>query len=161
MSVNVFMVPVHIRSVIIDVYDTRIQNMNTSDNIRSVSFNMAFGEVKKKILLFQAHLVLLGMAALVACRPDGFLDISLEDIHHEAAGAGGQTVTGSYSWISPDGTEYFVKYVADKFGYRVVESNAIPVSGTGVRANGRQVLFDSPEVDSRESPESVSHEFFD
>ncbi|XP_076028405.1 uncharacterized protein LOC143017502 [Oratosquilla oratoria] len=142
-TVNVFMVPVHIKSVIIDVHDTRIQNMNTSDNIRS------------------AHLVLLGMAALVACRPDGFLDISLEDIHHEAAGAGGQTVTGSYSWISPDGTEYFVKYVADKFGYRVVESNAIPVSGTGVRANGRQVLFDSPEVDSRESPESISHEFFD
>ncbi|XP_076028403.1 uncharacterized protein LOC143017499 [Oratosquilla oratoria] len=110
---------------------------------------------------FAAHLVLLGMAALVACRPDGFLDISLEDIHHEAAGAAGQTVTGSYSWISPDGTEYFVKYVADKFGYRVVESNAIPVTGTGVRANGRQVLFDSLEVDSRESLESISHEFFD
>ncbi|XP_076028401.1 uncharacterized protein LOC143017497 [Oratosquilla oratoria] len=142
-TVNGFMVPVHIKSVIIDVHDTRIHNMNTSDNKRS------------------AHLLLLGMAALVACRPDGFLDISLEDIHHEAAGAGGQTVTGSYSWISPGGTEYFVKYVADKFGYRVVESNAIPVTGTGVRANGRQVLFDSPEVDSRESPESISHEFFD
>ncbi|XP_076028507.1 uncharacterized protein LOC143017606 [Oratosquilla oratoria] len=65
------------------------------------------------------------------------------------------------SWTSPDGTEYFVKYVADRFGYRVVESNAVPVTGTGVRANGRQVSFESNEAESHEfrSREFRSREF--
>ncbi|XP_076028415.1 uncharacterized protein LOC143017510 [Oratosquilla oratoria] len=110
---------------------------------------------------FTALLLVTSLVAFVACRPDGFLDISLEDIHHEAAGIAGQKVTGSYSWTSPDGTEFFVKYVADKFGYRVVESNAVPFTGAGVSANGRQVHFDSPEIDSFESFEFKSHEFFD
>ncbi|XP_076028412.1 uncharacterized protein LOC143017507 [Oratosquilla oratoria] len=104
---------------------------------------------------FTALLFVTSLVAFVACRPDGFLDISLEDIHHEAAGIAGQKVTGSYSWTSPDGTEFFVKYVADKFGYRVVESNAVPFTGAG-----RRVHFDSPEIDSFESFESRSHEFF-
>ena len=32
---------------------------------------------------------------------------------------------GEYSWTAPDGSEYYVKYVADHLGYRVVDSNVV------------------------------------
>ncbi|KAA0201320.1 hypothetical protein HAZT_HAZT006000 [Hyalella azteca] len=43
-------------------------------------------------------------------------------------------------WTSPEGTEFFVRYVADEFGYRVVESNALQRSAHGQLADGNQVL---------------------
>ncbi|XP_076028505.1 larval cuticle protein 2-like [Oratosquilla oratoria] len=95
-------------------------------------------------------LLVLGLAAFVACRPDDVIDIELDDIHHSAEGDFGDEVTGTYSWKSPEGFEFFVRYVADEHGYRVVESNAVPVSGAGVRANGEQVPLDSLEDDSVE-----------
>ncbi|XP_076028425.1 uncharacterized protein LOC143017520 [Oratosquilla oratoria] len=87
------------------------------------------------------------MATFVVCRPDEIIDVELEDQHHDAEGDAGDEVSGSYSWTSPEGVEYFVKYVADEDGYRVVESNAVPVSGGGVRANGEQGSFDSYEAE--------------
>ncbi|XP_076028433.1 uncharacterized protein LOC143017528 [Oratosquilla oratoria] len=91
-------------------------------------------------------LVFLGLAAFVACRPDGILDLDLDDIHHDFDGDEGR-IEGTYSFTSPEGVEFFVRYVADEDGYRVVESNAVPVSGAGVRADGQQVSFDSFESD--------------
>ncbi|XP_045597223.1 cuticular protein 47Eg-like [Procambarus clarkii] len=87
--------------------------------------------------------VLLGVAALVAARPD----FSLEDIHQDQVIGKDNTITGSYSWTSPEGVEYFVKYIADKDGYRVLESNAVPVTADGVKADGRQGSFVSSEED--------------
>ena len=49
------------------------------------------------------------------------------------------------SWKSPEGQEFFVKYVADDDGFRIVESNAVPVSAGGVRADGSQGSFISLE----------------
>ena len=53
------------------------------------------------------------------------------------------------SWTSPEGLELYVKYVADDKGYRVVESNAVPVTADGVAANGFQGDL-SGEADSDE-----------
>lgn len=33
---------------------------------------------------------------------------------------------GEYKWVAPNGEEFFVKYIADHLGYRVLESNAVP-----------------------------------
>ncbi|XP_076028418.1 uncharacterized protein LOC143017514 [Oratosquilla oratoria] len=100
-------------------------------------------------MMYFFFLLVLGMAAFVACRPNEILHISLDDQAHDAEGDSDEW-EGVYSWKSPEGLEFYIKYVADEHGYRVVESNAVPVSGTGVRANGQQVSFDSYEVDSNE-----------
>ncbi|XP_037773926.1 cuticle protein CP575-like [Penaeus monodon] len=47
-------------------------------------------------------------------------------MEHEQEGVPGTAVEGEYSWVAPDGNEYHVKYVADRFGYRVVEDNVVP-----------------------------------
>ncbi|XP_066957143.1 uncharacterized protein [Macrobrachium rosenbergii] len=94
--------------------------------------------------------VLLGLVATVTlARPDSVLDLDLDDIHHDQDIDDDQVITGTYSWTSPEGVEFFVRYVADEDGYRVVESNAVPVSADGVRANGEQGSFDSYEDDDR------------
>ncbi|XP_064104173.1 uncharacterized protein LOC135214002 [Macrobrachium nipponense] len=99
-----------------------------------------------KLTLF----VLLGLvAALTFARPDSVLDLDLDDIHHDQDIDDDQVITGTYSWTSPEGSEFFVRYVADEDGYRVLESNAVPVSDDGVRANGQQGSFDSDEDDDR------------
>merc|ERR1719187_1780071 len=90
-------------------------------------------------------IVLLGLAALAMARPDSVLNLDLDDIHHDQDLDDDQVITGSYSWTAPDGNEYFVSYIADDDGYRVVESNAVPVSAHGVRANGQQGSFLSSE----------------
>merc|ERR1719347_1737373 len=90
-------------------------------------------------------IVLLGLAALATARPDSVLDFDLDDIHQEQDIDDDHVITGSYSWTSPEGTQYFVKYIADDKGYRVLESNAVPTSAHGVRANGQQGSFLSPE----------------
>ncbi|XP_076028427.1 uncharacterized protein LOC143017523 [Oratosquilla oratoria] len=84
-------------------------------------------------------------AALVACRPDGVLDLDLEDQHVEFDGDFVGSITGSYSFTDPDGNTHFVKWVADEDGYRVIESNAVPATLDGVQANGAQGSFVSLE----------------
>ncbi|XP_071534955.1 cuticular protein 47Eg-like [Panulirus ornatus] len=96
-------------------------------------------------------LVLLSLAALVAARPDSILDLNLDDIQHYQVSEDDTTVTGTYRWTSPEGVDYFVKYVADASGFRVLDSNAVPTTAKGVRADGSQgSFFSSEEFDSRE-----------
>ncbi|XP_071534572.1 uncharacterized protein [Panulirus ornatus] len=93
--------------------------------------------------------VLLGLAALVAARPDSILTIDLEDLHQDLS-LEDTTITGTYSWTSPEGVKYFVNYIADDDGYRVLDTNAVPVSDAGVRADGTQGSFvSSEELDDR------------
>ncbi|KAK8720880.1 hypothetical protein OTU49_013037, partial [Cherax quadricarinatus] len=87
--------------------------------------------------------VLLGLVALVVARPDTLLD--LDDIQHDQSIDDDTVFTGSYSWTSPEGVKYFVKYIADDDGYRVLESNAVPATADGVSANGAQGSFRSSE----------------
>ncbi|KAK8718716.1 hypothetical protein OTU49_014517 [Cherax quadricarinatus] len=90
-----------------------------------------------------AVVVLLGLVAVVVARPDTILD--LEDIHHDLDIADDTSVSGTYSWTSPEGQEFFVKYVADEDGYRIVESNAVPATAEGQKADGAQGSFVSLE----------------
>merc|ERR1712055_903534 len=64
---------------------------------------------------------------------------SSEEIHHshKQEGQTGTAVTGEYSWQSPEGITFVVRYIADTKGFRVIESNAIPTAN-GQRANGEQ-----------------------
>ncbi|XP_071534850.1 uncharacterized protein [Panulirus ornatus] len=91
----------------------------------------------------KAVLILLGLAVMVAARPD--IDLDLEDFHHEQDIAEDTSVTGSYRWTSPEGVEYYVKYVADEDGFRILESNAVPATADGVSADGSQGSFISIE----------------
>ncbi|ROT70064.1 cuticle protein CB5 [Penaeus vannamei] len=86
-------------------------------------------------------LVLLGLAALAAARPDEILDFEGDDAEHDQEGEPGKAVTGEYKWESPEGIEFVVKYIADDKGFRVLESNAVPSAG-GVRADGEQADLD-------------------
>uniref|UniRef100_A0A0P4VW62 Uncharacterized protein n=1 Tax=Scylla olivacea TaxID=85551 RepID=A0A0P4VW62_SCYOL len=92
-------------------------------------------------------LALLGLVALVAARPDSVFDLDLDDIHQDMDISDGATITGTYRWRSPEGDEYFVRYIADEDGYRVLESNAVPVTADGTPANGAQGSFSSEEDD--------------
>lgn len=47
----------------------------------------------------------------------------------------------SCSWRSPEGQEYFVTYMADEDGFRIMDSNAVPESAAGVKADGTQGSF--------------------
>ncbi|XP_071534584.1 uncharacterized protein [Panulirus ornatus] len=85
--------------------------------------------------------VTLAMVALVAARPDTIMAFEGEDHQQEQEGDAGEKVEGSYSWTSPEGDEFSVKYVADEDGYRVVESNAVPTNPDGVAADGNQGSF--------------------
>merc|ERR1711962_1294623 len=82
-------------------------------------------------------LVLLGLFALAAARPD-ILNYSVEEgdneHEHEQEGTAGVAVEGEYSWTAPDGEELVVKYIADHLGYRVVKSNALPEAPEAVSA---------------------------
>ncbi|XP_064104263.1 cuticle protein CP575-like [Macrobrachium nipponense] len=72
-------------------------------------------------------LIALGLVALSAARPsDDIVDFELDNQEQEQEGQPGRAVKGEYSWTAPDGNEYFVKYEADRFGYRVVEDNVVP-----------------------------------
>ncbi|XP_069936080.1 uncharacterized protein [Cherax quadricarinatus] len=104
-------------------------------------------------------IVLLGLAAITAARPDfslGFSredfsreDFSREDSHQVQVISRDNVITGSYSWTSPEGVKFFVKYIADKDGYRILESNAVPATVGGVRADGTQGSFVSSEEDRK------------
>ncbi|XP_047481222.1 uncharacterized protein LOC125033607 [Penaeus chinensis] len=94
-------------------------------------------------------LVLLGLAALAAARPDEILDFEGDDAEHDQEGEPGKAVTGEYKWESPEGIEFVVKYIADDKGFRVLESNAVPSAG-GVRADGEQADLEGDEDDDDE-----------
>ncbi|XP_042219387.1 uncharacterized protein LOC121864430 [Homarus americanus] len=84
---------------------------------------------------------MLAMVALTVARPDTILDFEGDQQQQTQTGKGGEKVEGSYSWTSPEGEEFYVKYVADEHGYRVVESNAVPISSWGAKADGNQGSF--------------------
>ncbi|XP_064101929.1 uncharacterized protein LOC135212455 [Macrobrachium nipponense] len=84
---------------------------------------------------------LLGVVALSTGRPDSIFDFDLDDFGHSQEIDDDHVITGSYTWTAPDGTQFFVRYIADDDGYRVLDSNAIPVSPFGLRANGQQGSF--------------------
>ncbi|XP_064102158.1 cuticle protein 16.8-like [Macrobrachium nipponense] len=83
-------------------------------------------------------------ACLVKGAPTVF-DFEGDDHFHKQEGEPGNKVEGYYSWTSPEGEEFYVKYVADEDGYRVVDSNAVPVSHAGVKADGNQGSFGGEE----------------
>merc|ERR1712220_30805 len=67
-------------------------------------------------------------------------------------------VEGTYKWEDDLGNTHFVTYVADEDGYRVVDSDVVPATVDGVRADGNQGSFVSAESDednSLESPERL------
>ncbi|XP_042872983.1 cuticle protein CP575-like [Penaeus chinensis] len=68
----------------------------------------------------------LGLVALAAARPSDIIDFEEDHMEHEQEGVPGTAVEGEYSWVAPDGNEYHVKYVADRFGYRIVDDNVVP-----------------------------------
>ncbi|XP_050702004.1 uncharacterized protein LOC126988173 [Eriocheir sinensis] len=88
--------------------------------------------------------VALGLVAMAAARPDKIFEFEGDDAEHEQEGVAGKAVTGEYKWESPEGLEFFVKYIADDKGYRVVESNAVPVA-FGRSATGFQADLDGDE----------------
>merc|ERR1712128_321660 len=67
-----------------------------------------------------------------AARPSDIIDFEVEEDNleheHEQEGIAGRAVEGEYSWTAPNGEEFVVKYIADHLGYRVVESNALPIA---------------------------------
>ncbi|XP_063883631.1 LOW QUALITY PROTEIN: uncharacterized protein LOC135112769 [Scylla paramamosain] len=79
--------------------------------------------------------VVAAAAALGEARPsDTVFNYEGEDHKHYQKGETGRKVEGYYSWFSPEGQEFYVQYVADELGYRVLESNALPVSSWGAHA---------------------------
>ncbi|XP_050702014.1 cuticular protein 47Eg-like [Eriocheir sinensis] len=96
-----------------------------------------------------ALLVVVAAVTLGAARPsDTVFSYEGEDHEHTQKGETGKKVEGSYSWTSPEGYEYYVKYVADEYGYRVVDSNALPVSSWGAVPDGNQVNYDADHADA-------------
>ncbi|XP_037781211.1 cuticular protein 47Eg-like [Penaeus monodon] len=88
-------------------------------------------------------LALLALVAVAAARPGSVLDLDFDDFHIDQD-ITNRVMQGTYSWTSPEGDKFFIKYIADKNGYRIVESNAVPVTN-GVAADGNQGSFDSFE----------------
>ncbi|KAB7500470.1 hypothetical protein Anas_01276 [Armadillidium nasatum] len=63
------------------------------------------------------------------------------------------------NWTSPEGNKYFVRYVADKLGFRIIDSNVVPVSNAGVKVDGNQGSFvDSDEHDDDDENDVKSNE---
>ena len=75
----------------------------------------------------------------------GFRFLSEDDIERQEQSADG-TVTGSYSYVAPDGRLVSVRYVADALGFRP-ESDALP---TPVPTE-----YPTPEVPSTEAAPAV------
>jgi len=84
-------------------------------------------------------IIFLGLVASSVARPRTVYRFQGDNAEHWLEGAPGISVTGFYSWMSPEGLEFYVKYKADENGYRILDSNAIPVNYHGVAADGNQV----------------------
>ncbi|XP_069983791.1 uncharacterized protein [Penaeus vannamei] len=98
---------------------------------------------------FSTLSVLLVVVVLAVAQPE-ILDFEGEDHQHHQEGDAGDHVEGSYSWTSPEGEEFHVQYVADEDGYRVLESNAVPVNHDGMAADGNQGAFGEEEGEGGE-----------
>ncbi|XP_068214628.1 larval cuticle protein 16/17-like [Palaemon carinicauda] len=84
-------------------------------------------EIDMKISL----LFVLVLVALAAGRSKyEILNFELDNQGQQQKGLAGKAVKGQYSWTAPDGNEYYVKYEADSFGYRVLEANVVPQAPT-------------------------------
>ncbi|XP_037780972.1 larval cuticle protein 2-like [Penaeus monodon] len=92
----------------------------------------------------------LAAVTMATARPDTVLDFEGDEHQHQQEGDAGNKVEGSYSWTSPEGEEFYVRYVADEDGYRVLESNAVPVSHGGAQADGNQGAFGEGEGEGGE-----------
>merc|ERR1712106_183624 len=90
--------------------------------------------------------ILLGLASFTVARPDMRNIAGVNIANDVQQGIPGQNIEGTYSWTSPEGAEFFVKWIADKNGYRVLDSNAIPIGVDGIAADGFQGAFDTDEV---------------
>jgi len=90
--------------------------------------------------------ILLGLASFTVARPDMRNIAGVNIANDVQQGIPGQNIEGTYSWTSPEGAEFFVKWIADKNGYRVLDSNAIPIGLDGIAADGFQGAFDTDEV---------------
>ncbi|XP_045114180.1 calsequestrin-1-like [Portunus trituberculatus] len=113
---------------------------------------------------YSTILVLAGLAVLAAARPETSFSHETDDQHHGQNIDDDNTFIGSYRWMSPEGVEYFVNYVADEDGFRILESNAVPVSSAGVKADGLQGAFHSDELEddlSADDDDSDDHDDHD
>ncbi|CAL4232311.1 unnamed protein product [Meganyctiphanes norvegica] len=99
-------------------------------------------------------LVLLGFFALATARPSDIINFEVDtdnlEHEHEQEGVAGRAVEGEYSWTAPNGEEYVVKYIADHLGYRIVESNALPIAPEADLAQTRAVEFEAEEDEEDE-----------
>ncbi|CAL4095633.1 unnamed protein product, partial [Meganyctiphanes norvegica] len=95
--------------------------------------------------IMKLAIVLLGLIALAAARPDLIVDEDDIAIEHDIDDDG--VITGSYTFTDDEGNQQFVKYVADEDGYRILESNVVPATIDNVRADGNQGSFTSFESD--------------
>merc|ERR1712215_277256 len=113
---------------------------NTSDQSTA-----HFTYIRIRIMKFTVVLIYSLMAMISA---ETMVDVDLEEmsIHQELSDDKG-TYTGEYTFTSPEGEQYYVKYIADEDGFRVLESNAIPVSANNIAADGNQGSFISEEDD--------------
>ncbi|KAK8382765.1 hypothetical protein O3P69_011361 [Scylla paramamosain] len=98
-----------------------------------------------KVLL----VVTLGLVCLAAALPSDIFDFEGDNAEHEQDGEAGKSVTGEYKWESPEGIEFYVSYIADDKGYRVLESNAVPASN-GLDASGRHANLEGDEDEGTE-----------
>ncbi|XP_063589691.1 uncharacterized protein LOC134766692 [Penaeus indicus] len=103
-------------------------------------------------------LLLVVCLSLALGRPSTVIDFEGEDHEHTQEGEAGRDVEGMYSWTSPEGENFKVIYVADEDGYRVVESNAVPVNADGVAADGNQGSFTSEEGEGGDEGEGEEEE---
>jgi len=99
----------------------------------------------------QMVVLICGVIALASARPadDDIVDFETNHMSVEQEGQAGHSVTGEYSWVAPNGQEFKVEYIADHLGFRVVETDAVAVTGdSGLPADVRG--DDSVEVEDEE-----------
>ncbi|XP_068214622.1 uncharacterized protein [Palaemon carinicauda] len=89
--------------------------------------------------------ILVSLVVLTSARPDTILDFDGDNHHHTMQGQPGSAITGSYGWTSPEGINFLVRYIADDKGFRILESNAVPINADGIYADGQQGSLDSDE----------------
>ncbi|XP_018027857.1 uncharacterized protein LOC108683086 isoform X2 [Hyalella azteca] len=87
------------------------------------------------------------MVVLAAASPMTVSNVQENFSHVQEVDDDGDEITGTYRWRDNEGNEFFVTYVADDDGFRVLESNAVPATSGGVRADGNQGSFKSVEDD--------------
>merc|ERR1712212_93768 len=75
----------------------------------------------------------------IACAAATTINNVQDDFSHvQEIDDDGDEVTGTYRWKDGEGNEFFVSYISDEDGYRVLDSNVVPITVGGVRADGAQ-----------------------